>query len=134
MSLDIFHLRGPWKGQQGLPKPVVFPFPWVNGRLSHTKRRDVLDKTNSCSPHVGYLVLGAAPPSRGGTDVCSPKDTSFTFVLAASQSKLFSTLYVSSSLFRVTLHHLTPLFADFSYSSTTCQGIIIIKKLNFSHS
>jgi len=49
------------------------------------------------------------------------------FFLADSQSKLFSILCVSNSLFRVTLHRLTPLFADFSYSSTACQGIKKIK-------
>ena len=37
----LFHLRGPRKGQQGLPKPVVLPFPWVDGRSSRTKGRGI---------------------------------------------------------------------------------------------
>jgi len=31
-----FHLKALWKGQQGLPKPVVPLFPWVEGRWSRT--------------------------------------------------------------------------------------------------
>lgn len=63
----------PFEGTMERTKAVILPFPWVDGRPSRTKGRGIWDKTNSCSPHVGYLVLEAAPTSRGGTDVCSLK-------------------------------------------------------------
>lgn len=35
--LGVFPLRGLWKGQQGLPKPVVLPFPLGGQQASRTK-------------------------------------------------------------------------------------------------
>lgn len=53
-SHGIFHLREPWKGQQGLPKPVVIAFSWVDGRLRGEAHRI---RQIHVVPKLAFLVL-----------------------------------------------------------------------------
>lgn len=119
--LGILHLRGPWKGQRQSSSPSPG---WM---ADHHVLREEAYRVRQIHvvPTLAIWFLKQLLLAEEVQTCAHLRLLNLCFLLTASQSMLFSA--VSSSFFRVTLHNLTPLFADFSYSSTARQGRSIIK-------